>query len=178
MTTTTTPATNAAAATSLVAHQLGFLPTVRPFTSDDGTAAVAVSLCGLYGAGREMMLDEADWHHISETISPWWGVHRQGNIDYVTCSATIAIEIACRTSKARALFLGRYLANPAPDLFVRFVNGDHLDCRRANLAVVTRSEHSRANGAALRARKMQQWAETAAAVAAANEAAAVARGAA
>ena len=167
MTNSNIPANSGRSPTSILAHQLGFLPNVRRFECE-GAACVAVSLSGLHGAGREMMLDDADWNNVSTAISPWWQVVKLPGGEYVVCSNSTAIEIAKRTSKVRMLFLGRYLANPPAGSNVRFTNDNRLDLRRASLAVVTRSEHSRMNVAIRNARTMQRHAEMAAAMAQQN----------
>ena len=159
-------ATNLAhtAPSPVVGYQAEHLPTVRHLSAPDGVPHVAVSLSGLYGAGREMLLDCSDWEHVSASISPWWQITRMPRgVEYVTCCNLVALAIAKRTSKSSALFLARYLASPEPGQVVRWANGNRLDNRQANLVAVSRSEHSRINGAANRVRRMSQWSAAAAA---------------
>ena len=167
-----TPADATPASTSILAHKLGLLPAVRFFTDEDGTHCVAVSLSGVHGAGREMLLNVTDWRHISETVSPWFQVVRMSGVDYVVSSSKAAVEIARQNGrKMSSLFLARYLAQPGAGLNVGFANGDRLDCRRSNLIVRTRSEHSKTNVETQRAKQLQRAAEQRAAMAAANAAA-------
>ena len=132
MNTHITPTTSA----SIIAHQLGFLPAVERFTHRDSTPCVRVALGGLHGAGRTMTMDETDWRHISETISPWWQVQKMSGVEYVVASSGKAAEIAKQSGRCTTLFLARHLMQPGAGLNVRFRNNDRLDLRRSNLVVV------------------------------------------
>jgi hypothetical protein len=45
--------------------------------------------------------------------------------------------------KGRAIYLHRYIANAQPGEHVDHINGDGLDCRRANLRICTNAENRR-----------------------------------
>ena len=143
------------------------LPSVRRVTLD-GTPCVAVSLKGCHGAGREMILDEADWRHVSENISPWWSILRAGRLEYVVSSAPRAVKLAQATSKVSMLVLARHLMKPQPGKTVRCLNGNNLDLRRANLIVGSRSALGKVNAANAREVATRRDEELRAAMAAAN----------
>ncbi len=143
------------------------LPKVRRFKSDDGVPAVSVELNGMHGTGRQVILDEADWRTVSETVSPWWQVHRVGGVEYVVCTSRIAVEIVRRTGNGTMLFLSRLITQPAPGMMVGFANGDRFDCRRANLIVGTRAALPKAAQETRRERERSLLAAMAAANAAA-----------
>jgi hypothetical protein len=114
-----------------------------PYPAGDGGAAWRVPLCGgnARGAGgREAIVDAETMALLDGAVLSWESVNK-GHATFVGL---------CTPDRPRGLALRRVIMGVTEDgLQVGHVNGDALDCRRANLIVRTIKQRTR------RARKMK-----------------------
>lgn len=83
--------------------------------------------------GKFATIDEADVELVSQYR---WHACDRGRTFYAATSRD-------RRSTGEVIYLHRLLAKPNPDQHVDHINGDGLDCRRANLRLCTDAENRR-----------------------------------
>lgn len=110
-----------------------------------GSGAMAVSLHGTYGRGKEMVLDDHDWHQIRMTVGDVWLLNANGGRThwYVRCGAARLARLARQSGARPTASLARILVNAKRGELVLYRDGDPLNLRRANLEVVTKAEAMR-----------------------------------
>jgi hypothetical protein len=107
----------------------------KPFPDPDRPGVWRVPLKS-YLAYREVLIDEADLPIVEGRNWNWAPRSDEGKVDGVVTLATTERQVP----------LHRLVANVVdPKVRVTFVNGDPLDCRRANLAVRTLAETIQSN---------------------------------
>ena len=108
----------------------------------DTQACARVSLNGRHGAGKFLTIDAADWREVERLFGEVWVVRPQNSKKGQPNSYTV---ITTRKDAIRnadpayincgALTLARWLTGASTrNVYVRQLNGDFTDLRRANLA--------------------------------------------
>jgi hypothetical protein len=107
-------------------HYRGCFPPDVRLETFDGTPAVVVSLVGAFGRGHTVTLDPEAWEHIRATAGDQLTQDRDHRGRWFVTSLA-----------RRDVRVSREVVGPIPPrAAVGYLNGDHRDCRRANLVVL------------------------------------------
>lgn len=112
----------------------------KPYPADDAPGCYRVPL----SQGRTAVIDGVDVERVGRFV---WS--------YTPCPKELTAGCACRqagpTANPRSVYLSRFVIRAAPDERVEYLDGNTLNCRRANLRRV--SKRAPTNG---RARKWRR----------------------
>lgn len=110
----------------------------------DGLPAVRVMLSGGGAGGAMMLLDRHVWAWVRENYGACWVLNGSGHGHFYVSSTRRALNhLAGQHGAAPKVLLARLIAGKghiASGMTVRFRNGDPLDLREANLALLPRGE--------------------------------------
>ena len=110
----------------------------------DGLPAVRVTLSGGKAGGATMLLDRYVWAWIREKYGACWVLAGNGHGHFYVASTRRSLShLAKQRGATPTILLARLIAGKGhitPGMTVRFRNGDPLDLREANLALLPRGE--------------------------------------
>lgn len=164
--TTTNATTDTAEPTARRRKPFKVGPMVEPVATPAGADTYYVALSGTHGAGLHMTVDRDDWEHARRTWGGRWIIHAVGGCRYVASGRRQATASVKQNASCPLAYLARLLMAAKPGETVIFRNGDTLDLRRSNLAVL-----DEAAAAALKHKRIVARAEAAKAAKAARAAA-------